>query len=196
MKRKKFLMLALALMASLSLLTACGGDDPEPSPKPASGYFTYYLVTNDQTLAAMQITATLHTDAEDKSGEVTADKCITMAEVTDPLAKASLQMGLRNFKNTEGVLVYRVKFAEQSGATASLTYGLKFVPKELEASAPNPDLGYGSCITFTPNVGSTSAANGTFTFTQGVYKSRLQDYANLQNSYNEPRTQVIHLTAE
>ncbi len=189
-------MLALAFVASLSMLTACGDDDPEPSPKPTSGYFTYYLVTNDQTLATMQITATLHTDAEDKSREVTAEKCITMDEVTDPMAKTSLQVGLRNFKNTKGVLVYRVKFAEQRGASVSLTYGLKFVPKELDASAPNPDLGYGSCITFTPNVGSTSSMNGSFTFTQGVRKDRLTDFANLQNSYNEPRTQVVHLTAE
>ena len=71
------------------MLTACGSDDPEPKVKPSAGYFTYYLLTNAETLNAMQITNTLYTNEEVKTGIITADKCITLAEVTDPVAKAS-----------------------------------------------------------------------------------------------------------
>ena len=50
MNRKGFLAVLLALATSLTMLTACGSDDPEPEVKPSAGYFTYYLLTNAETL--------------------------------------------------------------------------------------------------------------------------------------------------
>lgn len=114
MNRKGFLAVLLALATSLTMLTACGSDDPEPEVKPSAGYFTYYLLTNAETLNAMQITNTLYTNEEVKTGIITADKCITLAEVTDPVAKAVLQMGLKSFDDKSNVLVYRAKFSQQS----------------------------------------------------------------------------------
>ena len=143
MNRKGFLAVLLALATSLTMLTACGSDDPEPEVKPSAGYFTYYLLTNAETLNAMQITNTLYTNEEVKTGIITADKCITLAEVTDPVAKAVLQNGLKSFGDKSNVLVYRAKFNQQSQPIVSLTYGLNFVPKTLDASTPEPNLGYG-----------------------------------------------------
>ena len=39
MNRKGFLAVLLALATSLTMLTACGSDDPEPKVKPSAGYF-------------------------------------------------------------------------------------------------------------------------------------------------------------
>ena len=114
MNRKGFIAVLLALATSLTMLTACGSDDPEPEVKPTAGYFTYYLLTNAETLNAMQITNTLYTNEEVKTGIITADKCITLAEVTDPVAKAVLQNGLKSFDDKSNVLVYRAKFSQQS----------------------------------------------------------------------------------
>lgn len=194
MKKKGFMTLALALVASLVMLTACGSDDPEPTPKPTSGYFTYYLLTTGQTLSAMQITATLSTSSQDKSGEVTASKCVRLDEVYDAQAKATLQKSARNFTDQSDILVYQVRFASETRPNVSLTYGLTFTAKTLEDSAPNPDLGYGTLITFTPNTGSANFFSGSFQFSQGVRKDRLTDYANLQNAYNQPRAQRILLS--
>lgn len=138
MNRKGFLAVLLALATSLTMLTACGSDDPEPEVKPSAGYFTYYLLTNAETLNAMQITNTLYTNEEVKTGIITADKCISLAEVTDPVAKAELQKGLKSFDDKSNVLVYRAKFSQQSQPIVSLTYGLNFVPKTLNASTPEP----------------------------------------------------------
>ena len=184
------------LAACISLLTACGSDTPAPSVKPTSGYFTYYLLTNEQTLAAMQITSTLYTDSEDKSDEVTIDKCINLDEVDDAQARSALQTGMRNFSDKSDIAVYQVRFASEQAPNVSLTYGLQFVPLPQDASStPNPNLCYGYLITFTPNVGEVRSISGTFQYTQGVRKDRLADYANLQNSCNEPRTQRVLLSA-
>ena len=194
MNRKGFLAVLLALATSLTMLTACGSDDPEPEVKPSAGYFTYYLLTNAETLNAMQITNTLYTNEEVKTGIITADKCITLAEVTDPVAKAVLQNGLKSFGDKSNVLVYRAKFSQQSQPIVSLTYGLNFVPKTLDASTPEPNLGYGHCITFTPDKGKTTSYTGMFYFTKAVRKERLQLYADLQNSININRTQIVRLS--
>ena len=94
MNRKGFIAVLLALATSLTMLTACGSDDPEPEVKPSAGYFTYYLLTNAETLNAMQITNTLYTNEEVKTGIITADKCITLAEVTGVIT--SRASALRN----------------------------------------------------------------------------------------------------
>ncbi len=196
MRKKSFLMLALTLVTSLVMLTSCGSDDPEPTPKPTSGYFTYYLLTTGQTLSAMQITATLKTQSEDKSGEVTASKCVHLDGVADPQARETLKRHTKNFTDQSDIIVYQVKFATETRSNVSLTYGLTFTAKALEDSAADPDLGYGTLVTFTPNTGSTNFFSGTFQYSQGVHKDNLTIYANLQNAYNQPRTQRIILAEE
>lgn len=98
MNRKGFLAVLLALATSLTMLTACGSDDPEPEVKPSAGYFTYYLLTNAETLNAMQITNTLYTNEEVKTGIITADKCISLAEVTDPSGQSRVAERAEEFR--------------------------------------------------------------------------------------------------
>ena len=196
MGKKSLLKLTLVLGTSLVMLTACGNDAPVPTKKPTSGYFSYYLLTTGQTLSAMQITATLKTQSEDKSGEVTASKCVHLDGVADPQARETLKRHTKNFTDQSDIIVYQVKFATETRSNVSLTYGLTFTAKALEDSAADPDLGYGTLVTFTPNTGSTNFFSGTFQYSQGVHKDNLTIYANLQNAYNQPRTQRIILAEE
>ena len=192
--KKNFLTLLFTLVASFSLLTACGdNDDPkQPTEKPTSGYFTYYLLTSRETLACMKITTTLRTDHEDKSGEVSVDSCIQVNDVADGMVKMVLKSWANSFPQSDAV-VYRVKFSSETAANVQLVYGLHFEAKQMEDSAPNPTLGYGAVISFTPNVGNAVQFNGTFKFSQGVKKDKLTQYAELNSTLNEPKTQRVLL---
>lgn len=192
--KKNFLTLLFMLVASFFLLTACGGnDDPEqPTKKPTSGYFTYYLLTSRETLSCMKITATLRTDHEDKSGEVSVDSCIQVNDVTDGTAKSLLKSWASRFPQSDAV-VYQVKFSSESASNLQLVYGLRFEAKQMEDSAPNPTLGYGTVISFTPNVGNSLQFNGEFRLSQGVKKDKLTQYAELNSTLNESKTQRVLL---
>lgn len=192
--KKNLFTLLFTLVASFFLLTACGGsDDPElPAEKPTSGYFTYYLLTSRETLACMKITATLRTDHEDKSGEVSVDNCIQVNDVTDGMAKMLLKSWASRFPQSDAV-VYQVKFSSETASNLQLIHGLQFEAKQMEDSAPNPTLGYGTVISFTPNVGNAVQFNGDFKISQGVKKDKLVQYAELNSTLNEPKTQRVLL---
>lgn len=181
--------MAFAMLAGISMLTACGDDEPKPSQTPTSGHFTYYLVTNEQTLNTLEVSTTLQCEGEDKSGVVSAGDCVRLSQLSDAEARATIQASIKNFANQSDILVYSVRFSDHSTFPVVLTYGLHFAARPLAEDAPNPNLCYGYCITFTPNVGATSVYSGNYQFTKGVRKDRINDYVNMANTINENRNQ-------
>lgn len=189
MRIKSFLSMALAMIAGITMLTACGDDEPKPTEKPTSGYFTYYLVTSELTLKTLEISTTLECEGENKSGIVNAADCIRLDQVSDAVARASIRMGIRTFRDQQTLLVYPVKFSAHSTFPAVLTHGLHFTARTLDEDTPDPDLCYGYCITFTPNVGSTYCYSGIYQYTAGVRKNLINDYVNMANTINENKNQ-------